>query len=227
MACRRQTELGGISVVSSPPLPHLLAVILCGQTSRPCWSPAPSLVKLASEPHYLHPRGRLMDNRHFLCTPSCHRPTLAPLSKVFSLAAMRISSHTHQLLCGHSATYRRPLCASVRQLSEFMRQLSASIRRPSEPDPAHYAARFGRSETASAEKRQIEHLKKSKKGTFRPKTAPKKFGSGFITRPQTQVLLGAAILAKFRPQPYNRDGSYGINCCCHKVYLQCHGGNYE
>ena len=142
--------------------------------------------------------------------PSGHPQTLAPPPKAFFLSAMRISSHTLPLLCGNSASYKRHLCASIRQLSASMRQLCASIRRGSETDPARYAARIGRSETASREIRQIEHLKIPQTGTFRPKTAPKKFGNGFITRPQTQVLLSPAILAKFRPQPYNRDGSYGI-----------------
>ena len=127
-----------------------------------------------------------MDNHHSLRTPSDHLQTLAPPPKAFFLAAMRISSQTHPLLCGYSATYKRFLSASIRQLS-------ASMRRGSETDPARYAARFGRSETASAEKRQIEHLKIPKKGTFRPKTAPKKFGSGFITRSQTRVTAGESL----------------------------------
>ena len=134
-----------------------------------------------------------MDNHHSLRTPSDHLQTLAPPPKAFFLAAMRISSQTHPLLCGYSATYKRFLSAFIRQLAASMRQLSASMRRPSETDPARYAARFGRSETASAEKRQIEHLKIPKKGTFRPKTAPKKFGSGFITRSQTRVTAGESL----------------------------------
>jgi hypothetical protein len=120
------------------------------------------------------PQGRFMANRHVLRPPSGHRQTLAPLSKVFFLAAIRISSHTHPFLCGCSVTYKRYLYASIRQLCEFMRQLSASIRRPSESHPARYAARFGRSETASAEKRQIEHVKITKKDNFRLKNDQKR-----------------------------------------------------
>jgi hypothetical protein len=134
-----------------------------------------------------------MANRHSLHTPSGHRPTLAPSPQAFSLAAIRISSHTLPLLCGNSASYQRRLCASIRQLSASMRQLSASIRRGPETDPARYTARFGRSETAPAEKRQIEHFKIPKKGTFRPKTAPKKFGNGLPTRPQTKVAAGESL----------------------------------
>jgi hypothetical protein len=114
-----------------------------------------------------------MASRHALCPPSGHRPTLAPPSKAFSPATMRIPSQPHPLLCGYSATYKRYLCASIRQLPASMRQLCASIRRASETDPARYAARPGQSETASGEKRQIEHLKILKKGPFRPKKGPK------------------------------------------------------
>ena len=124
-----------------------------------------------------------MDNHRSLHTPSGHRQTLAPPPKVFFLAAFRISSHTHPLLCNYSATYKRYLSASIRQLS-------ASIRRGSETDPARYAARPCPSETAPAEKRQIEHLKIPQKGTFRLKNAPKKFGSGLLTRSQTWGAVG-------------------------------------
>jgi hypothetical protein len=108
-----------------------------------------------------------MHNRH-------SRQTLATPPKVFCLAAFRIPSHTHPLLCGYSVTYKRRLSAFIRQLSASMRQLYASIRRGPETDPARDVARFGRSETASAEKRQIEHFKITKKGIFRPKNALKK-----------------------------------------------------
>ena len=47
-----------------------------------------------------------------------------------------------------------------------MRKLSASIRPGSETDPARYAARTCPSETAPRRKRQIEHPKKFKMGTF-------------------------------------------------------------
>jgi hypothetical protein len=122
-----------------------------------------------------------------------HRQTLAPPPKVFFLAAMRITSQTYPLLYGNSVTYKRCFCASIRQLCASMRQLCASIRRASETDPARYAARFGRSETASAQKRQIEHFKIAKKSTFRPKTALKKFGGGFVTRPQTREAPGESL----------------------------------
>jgi hypothetical protein len=120
-----------------------------------------------------------MANRHAHRPPSRHRQIITLPPKAFFLAAIRILSHPHPLLCGHSVSYQRYLCASIRQLSAFMRQLSASIRRPSESDPARYAARFGRSETASGRKRQIEHFKIPqkctfcpKKGTFRPINSP-------------------------------------------------------
>jgi hypothetical protein len=125
-----------------------------------------------------------MANRHSFRPPSGHHQTLAPPPKTFFPAAFRIPSHAHTLLCGCSVTYQRCLCASIRQLSASMRQLCASIRRGPETDPARYAARPGPSARAPAEKRQIEHLKIPQKCTFRPKTAPKKFGSGFITLPQ-------------------------------------------
>jgi hypothetical protein len=134
-----------------------------------------------------------MANHPSCHTHSRHRQTLAPSPKVFFLAAIRISSHTLPLLCGNSASYQRRLCASIRQLSASMRQLCASIRRGSETDPARYAARIGRSATASGRKRQIEHLKIPQKGTFRPKTAPKKFGNGLPTRPQTKVAAGESL----------------------------------
>jgi hypothetical protein len=142
-----------------------------------------------------------MANRHALRISYGHRPTLATPSKAFFLAAMRISSQTHPVLCGYSATYMRCLCASIRQLCASMRQLCASIRRPSETDPARYAARPGRSETASAEKRQIEHVKIPKKGTFRPKTAPKKFESGWPTRPETWVAAGFSLRLQVDQKP--------------------------
>jgi len=125
-----------------------------------------------------------MANRHSLRTPSGHRQTLAPPSKAFFLAAIRISSHTHPLLCGYSATYKRRLSASIRPRSASMRQLSASIRRRSETHPVRDAARPTPSASAPREKRQIEHLKIPQKGTFGLKTAPKKFGSGLLTRSQ-------------------------------------------
>jgi hypothetical protein len=131
-----------------------------------------------------------MDNRRSHHTPSGHRQAPAPPAQVFFPAAIRILSQTYPLLCGYSATYKRRLSASIRQLSASIRQLSASIRRGSETDPARYAARFGPSETAPGRKRQIEHFKIPKKGTFRPKTAPKKFGSGLLTRSQTWVAAG-------------------------------------
>ena len=45
--------------LTGPALPHLLPVTLCCQTSRLCWSPSCSLVKLASEYHYPDPRAAL------------------------------------------------------------------------------------------------------------------------------------------------------------------------
>ena len=127
-----------------------------------------------------------MANRHPLLTPSGHRQTLAPPSKVFFLAAIRNSSHPHPLLCGYSMTYKRRLSASIRPRSASIRQLSASIRRGSETDPARYAARFGPSETAPCRKRQIEHFKILQKGTFGPKTASGAWGSsGGMKLPRT------------------------------------------
>jgi len=126
-----------------------------------------------------------MANRHFLRAPSNHRQTLISLPKMFFLAAIRISSQTYPLLCGHSASYKRRLSASIRSRSASMRQSSASIRRRSGTDPARDAARPTPSASAPAEKRQIEHFKIPQKGTFRPKTAPKKLGSGLPTRSQT------------------------------------------
>jgi hypothetical protein len=131
-----------------------------------------------------------MVNRHFLRPPSGYRQTLAPPPKVFFLAAIRITSHAYPFLYGNSTSYRRCLCASIRPRPASIRQLSASIRRGSESDPARYAARFGPPETASGRKRQIEHFKIPQKGTFRPKTAPKRFASRLITRSQTRVAAG-------------------------------------
>ena len=125
-----------------------------------------------------------MDNRHSLRTPSGHRPTLAPPSKAFFPASFRISNHTHPLLCGYSATYKRRLSASIRQLPASIRQLSASIRRGSETGPARYAARFGPSETAPRKIRQIEHFKIPQKGTFRLKNAQKKIWERLTNPPQ-------------------------------------------
>jgi hypothetical protein len=134
-----------------------------------------------------------MDNLHSLRTTSGRRQTFAPPAQVFFLAAIRIPSHTHPLLCGYSASYKRHLSASIRHLSASMRQLSASIWRGSETDPARYAARFGSSETASREIRQIEHLKIPQKGTFGLKAAPKKFGRGLLTRSQMWVAAGLSL----------------------------------
>jgi len=131
-----------------------------------------------------------MANRHFRHTPSGHRPTPAPPPKAFFLAALRIPSQTHPLSCGYSATYKRCLSASIRPLCAFMRQLSVSIRRASEPDPARHAARPAPSASAPAAKRQIEHVKIPKKGTFRPKTASKKFGRGLQIRSQMWEEVG-------------------------------------
>jgi len=126
-----------------------------------------------------------MANHPSFRPPFGHRQTIAPPLKAFSPAAFRISSHSYPLLCGYSATYKRCLSASIRPRSASMRILSASIRRGSETDPARYAARPGPSETPPCRKRQIEHLKIPQKGTFGLKTAPKKLGSGLLTRSQT------------------------------------------
>jgi len=134
-----------------------------------------------------------MDNRHSLRLPSGHHQTLAPPPKVFFLAAIRIPSHPHPLLCGYSTSSKRRLSASIRSRSASMRQSSASIRRGPEPDPARDAARPTPSASAPAEKRQIEHFKIPQKGIFRPKTTPKKLGSGLPTRSQTGGNAGFSL----------------------------------
>jgi hypothetical protein len=142
-----------------------------------------------------------MANRHALRPPSGHRQTLAPPPKVFFPAAIRISSHPYPLLCGYSASY-------VRRLSASIRQLSASIQRGSETDPACYAARFGPSETAPRKIRQIEHFKIPQEGTFRPKTAPKKIWER-LANPLPSVgrrrLLPAPARTKRLMLPFERE----------------------
>ena len=135
--------------LAGPALPHLLPVILCGQTSRLCWSWAPSPAKLVSEYHYLHPREALW----ITIIPSAPRPiTSKPLplpprhfswprcaSQVirfrFYVVIQRVTSAASALLSGNSTH----LCdnsphlsgAHPNQIRRAMRRVSDDPKRPS------------------------------------------------------------------------------------------------
>jgi hypothetical protein len=62
--------------LAGPAFPHLLPVILCGQTSRLCWSTPRPVAKLAPEPHYPDPRDALCIS---IIPSALHPATAKPL----------------------------------------------------------------------------------------------------------------------------------------------------
>jgi len=146
-----------------------------------------------------------MANRPSRHTPSGHRQTVAPPAQVFFMAAIRIPSQPHPLLCGYSATYKRRLSASIRPRSASIRQLYASIRRRSETDPARYAARPTPSASAPAEKRQIEHFKIPQKGTFSLEISPFSHDRRRLAKPRR----GGSIWQGYRKMGGARGGMTG------------------
>ena len=136
--------------LAGPALPHLLPVILCGQTSRLCWSRAPSLVKLASEYHYPDPRAALwitvipsalhpatgqplpLPQRHFFrprsASQTIHIRFYVVIQRLTSVASALLSGNSPHLCDNHphlSGADPKQIRRAMQRVSDYPKRLLA------------------------------------------------------------------------------------------------------